>query len=430
MKKSLSTLGNSYFLNLSVGFLFWLVFYPGLFSTDSFAAYEMAKNGELNNSWTASWAVYVRALSFHGNFIALVTLVNCFLLIYSLTRLSSVVFEKRTARWASLVICATPSVSGMGITLWHDIPMTAGLLLISASAISFKRENQKFSKRILLDLVIGSSLVTFRPNGIPTLVLVLLIVLAVKNLRQASVILGIGIVISTLFSSVMSFGFVRQPLINTYFAQEWMRNDISCFASKHNSQIFGATTKIPENEFEQWKSREACGFLNRAQLADEEKNASLNYVPKAWINLVQKDTLFVLITHSERHSYLLPLPLFGIPNPPFMHTNIEFQDKGVEWAFEKQASAFRNYFRVWNYLRGITAWAGLWLVILLILSLMAQRVEFKLLLIMSIGLILILFVFAPIPDGRYALYVLLSAQLSLLGFIVEKTTRERVLNDN
>jgi hypothetical protein len=38
---------------------------------------------------------------------------------------------------------------------------------------------------------------------------------------------------------------------------------------------------------------------------------------------------------------------------------------------------------------------------------------------MSIAIIAIIFVVAPIPDGRYALFVLLAGQLALIGNIDE-----------
>jgi len=38
---------------------------------------------------------------------------------------------------------------------------------------------------------------------------------------------------------------------------------------------------------------------------------------------------------------------------------------------------------------------------------------------MSVTLMAIIFVVAPIPDGRYVLFVLIAGQLALLGNIVE-----------
>jgi hypothetical protein len=39
--------------------------------------------------------------------------------------------------------------------------------------------------------------------------------------------------------------------------------------------------------------------------------------------------------------------------------------------------------------------------------------------VMSFSLIGVLFIFAPIPDGRYALFTLIVGQLALLGKLIE-----------
>ena len=39
--------------------------------------------------------------------------------------------------------------------------------------------------------------------------------------------------------------------------------------------------------------------------------------------------------------------------------------------------------------------------------------------LMSLSLLGVLFVFAPIPDGRYALFALIVGQMALLGKVVE-----------
>jgi hypothetical protein len=38
---------------------------------------------------------------------------------------------------------------------------------------------------------------------------------------------------------------------------------------------------------------------------------------------------------------------------------------------------------------------------------------------MMVSLIGVLFIFAPIPDGRYALFVLIVGQMALLGKVIE-----------
>jgi 4-amino-4-deoxy-L-arabinose transferase-like glycosyltransferase len=414
-------------INGAVGFLFWIIFYPGLFSSDSFAAIEMAKSGELSNAYTASWAIFVRFFSFFGQQIGLLTLINVLVLIYSTTTLSNTLFPYKVARIASFLLCLTPGVSGIGVTLWHDIPMTSGLLLLTASLISaFKGE--PITKLAKINLLLGSILVTFRPNGVPTLWLASLLFLVFIKTRTLRKSFATILLVSTFVTLFSSYGALNQPPINKYFSQEWMRNDISCFASSSDEGFFEKTTGIKRSLHSQWKSEEACTFLNRFTLGDDEKVTSMSYVPTAWLQFLRKEPIFVIKTHAARNAYLLPLPFFGLPNPPFLHTNIEFQDRGISWKFEEVANESRKYLRIWNYLRALTGWAGLWFMLLVIVTIRRNTFDFKLLTIFNFSLLSILFVFAPIPDGRYALFTLITAQLVTLGHIVQKLLKKRDLN--
>ena len=159
----------SFLRNSLIQFIWWVIFFPGFFSTDSFAAIQMAKSGDLGNSFTASWALYVRIFSFHGNAIALLTLINGLVLVYSVTRLGYAMFSARTAAISTFLLTLTPVVSGMGITLWHDILMSAGIVLVTSFFVNLQKNPTSARRFFLLELIPGSILTSFRPNGLPTI---------------------------------------------------------------------------------------------------------------------------------------------------------------------------------------------------------------------------------------------------------------------
>ena len=132
-----------------------------------------------------------------------------------------------------------------------------------------------------------------------------------------------------------------------------------------------------------------------------------------------RDPFFILSTHLERNAYLIPIPIFGIPTDPFLHSTIEFKDQGIEWAFPSIAEKARIPMRAWNAARGLTGWAGLWGLVLIGLAVVGRKRNLIQPTAMSISMMAILFVVAPIPDGRYALFVLIAGQLALIGNIVE-----------
>jgi len=417
-----------YLLNLFVSFVYWLVFHPGLFSTDSFAALEMAKSGNLNNSFTASWALYVRNFSLHGQVISLLTLINALILSYSVTRLCMILFEQNSAKFVAFGMCLTPGVSGIGITLWHDIPMTAGLLLILSSLIRLQKSSL-VTKLAWMDLSVGAILITFRPNGLPTLTLVLFFAITLRKLHVFVRPIMVTLMISSAVTLTSSYIGIGQAPINEYFSQEWMRNDISCFAANSEMNHFEEVTKIPAELHSRWKSDEACIFLNRFTLSDEERERSLNYVPISWLKLFKDEPGFVFETHLKRNAYLNPVPLFGFPSTPFLHTNIEYESRGVEWTFETFAQESRAVLRAWNFLRPITGWVGLWLAIIVGFYLKEKNKFVQLLLSFAASLMVILFVFAPIPDGRYGLFILISGQAVLLNQLYLRVSKARNGNE-
>lgn len=411
--------------NSAIQFIWWVIFFPGFFSGDSFGAIQMAKSGDLGNSFTASWALYVRIFSLHGNAIALLTLINGLVLVYSVTRLGYSLFSHRTASISTFLLTLTPVVSGMGITLWHDILMTAGIVLVTAFFINVQRDFVNAKSYIYRELIPGAVLASFRPNGLPTLLVfaaIYLLFLIIKKdaaFKQTVKYLGATIVLTATVTFIGSNIILGMSPINNYFAQEWMRNDISCYADTAAGAGF-VEKQIPGiGTTDSWRSSGACIFLNDATVSGEEKTAAEKYVPSAWLKILKSDSLFLLKTHADRNAYLIPLPISGIPTEPFLHSTIEFKDQGIEWAFPAIAEKARILMRVWNAARGLTGWAGLWALVLIVLAIWRKQRALMPAIVMSLAMIGILFVVAPIPDGRYALFVLIAGQLALLGNFIE-----------
>ena len=405
---------NSLFVLLS-----WIVFFPGFFSSDSFGAIQMAKSGNLGNSFTATWAIYVRVLSLHGNAIGLLTLLGGLLLVFATTQFAYSVFTKKTAAISSFILTLTPLIWGMGNTLWHDIQMTSGMLLLASFMVKIHNSQKVTPSEIGIQLILGSVLLSFRPNGLPTLIVFALFFSLLVRKKFVLRYLLVGVSTTLLTTFIASNLILGLSPINTYFAQEWMRNDISCFANSPNGVGFVEKNLPNIGNTETWKSQAACTFLNQASITGEEKVEAEALVPSAWITLLMQDPMFVLDTHLKRNSYLVPMPLNGFPEPPFLHSTIEFQGMGVEWAFPSLAEEVRAPMRLWNALRSITAWAGLWCAITLILLTRFKKNELFAPFLMSLSLLGVLFVFAPIPDGRYALFALIVGQMALLGKMVE-----------
>jgi hypothetical protein len=400
--------------NFSIQLLFWIFFYPGFFSRDSFAIVEMAKTGNLSNEYTASWAIYSYLVTFNGNAIGLLSLFNGVLLSYSITRFTYAIFTQNIASFTSFLIILTPTASAMGITVWHDIPMTAGFFICAAFFTEFLKNDKHNPLVIFKDLVLISMLISFRPNGLPTIILFCIIYSIINRSNKLKKIIFVLIFLSIFMTLIPSYLILKQPPINNLYAQEWMRNDVSCFAFSFAGKSFFAQNPDLLN-VKIWESEEACIFLNSANLSLEDLKNSTKFIPLTWIKIALEFPQFIFETHLKRNSYLLPFPIYGLQKVPFIHSTIEFKDKGIEWKFQNTAQFLRQYIRVWNGASLLFGWAGIWLLNLCMLYFIWRQNLFLPSIILATSLTTILFIFAPIPDARYALFIIIAGQIATLG---------------
>jgi 4-amino-4-deoxy-L-arabinose transferase-like glycosyltransferase len=124
--KNLPITQKSIVINAIIMFFWWITFNPGFFSGDSFGILEIVKSGQLSSELTIFWAVLVKIITINGNHPEFATLVFSQIFGVSISIFSNTLFKGKIALWSSAVLCLTPLVGAMGITLWHDIPMTSG----------------------------------------------------------------------------------------------------------------------------------------------------------------------------------------------------------------------------------------------------------------------------------------------------------------
>ena len=404
--------------NALLSMIWWIIFYPGFYSTDSFSVIEMAKTGNLSNIGTAPWALLVRNLSLHGNYPGLVTCVLSLMLSISMTVFFYSFLPAKNAATVSFILQATPLVSAMGITLWHDIPMTSGLLLVTTFVIRSIRFNAFTVDEAIKFMLPGMILITFRGNGLPTIILLFLFVFLFAFKRQGKKLLLVGILISISVTYFTNALLPTQKSQDYAFATGWIAYDISCYASKDKGQGFVEKALPGIGTSQTWASAAACVWFSDAKLSAADLAKTKGKLFSAFLKLVQEDPRFVLETHLKRHEYLVPFPIFGLPKPPFIHSTIEFADSGVKWAFPSLAEKSRLAVRAWNYGSFFFAYSGLWLLIIALAWIISRREEYLYMLVVSIVLSASLFVVAGISDARYVLFILISGQGIAMNYLL------------
>jgi hypothetical protein len=297
--------------------------------------------------------------------------------------------------------------------------MTAGFLLVSTFCIGVIKSGIVEKSALLKLLIPGLILSTFRGNGLPTVLLFLLIFIIVQRRTQKKslILVGVGLSITTLLISGSQM--TAKGLSDYEIATSWIIYDVSCYASTANGKGFVEKNIAKIGNTESWSSKSACTWFTDAELTSADIAKARNELPKLLSMLAKEDLGFLISTHMKRHEYLVPLPVYGLPRPPFIHSTIEFTDSDIKWKFESLAEAARNYVRVWNYLSFLFAYAGFWFLFLVVTAFRKKNVHLMHISILSFLLIVTLFIFAGISDARYVLYILIAGQVVGLDSILD-----------
>lgn len=402
--------------------IWWIVFSPGFYSGDSFAVIEMAKSGKITSEWTYIWAALTNFLSLNGQFPEIATLVYSQVFAFAVTVYSFAVFGSKGAGISSIVLCTTPLIGAMGVTLWHDIPMTTGFLLVIVGTLKVIR-GEKWG---IAYSIVGMLFSSFRYNGIPTILLFLIfLVLSSRQTRNLFFLLVICVLVlaGTTFTNTNS-----QSITNVQYEGffDWMQYDLACYAAEHDDKKFFSEYFNDANDINAWKSSSACAWFNDSQVKNQQIPVDKSELITAWKQVFFSKPFYIINLHMKRHHYLLPIPIYGLQRVPFIHTNIEFSERGISPKFPDLYESLRIFPRVWNFFSFIFAQAGFWMMISLLTNRYRKEKVWNQPSVLSFILVLSLFVFAPIPDSRFALFVLISGQLGFLHALFSSAIRRQI----
>jgi len=424
----LSAIKKSVVINASILLAWWLAFNPGFYSADSFGVMRIARSGNISSESTAIWALLVKFLTINGSHPEIATLFFAQLLGFSVSVFAHSVLNGKLAGWTSAILCMTPLVGAMGITLWHDIPMTAGFLLVVTGVLRYVKKEPY----ALTLLTVGIVLSSFRYNGVPTLLLTFIIIgflFRPKKLMVVALVLTIGIGGLT---SALDSRFSPPTSTHSDGLINWMRYDLSCYAATFNDDEFFQKQFEGETTREFWKSSQACTWFNDSEAFFKRPANLTENIPSAWLALTQKKPSFVFATHMKRHKYLSPIPLYGPPSMPFIHTTIEYPGENIYFWNAELSEKLRIYPRIWNYFNFIFGYSGFWLMVIFFFAWRKRNPIYYGLGVLGLVLNAGLFVFAIIPDGRFSLFVLIAGQLIALGELTKylgSRKKSRVRND-
>jgi hypothetical protein len=409
-------LSRALLINSLVSITWWIIFNPGFYSGDSFAVIEMARNGVLNSDWGSVWALFVSNITWGGRQPQIATLVFSQMLSFSVTMFCFTIAKKYIALAVSIILCLTPLVGAMGITLWHDIPMTSGLLLFCSGFIQALKtsQDQIIEARSLLLMCSGVVLSSFRYNGLPTILLFVLTFILFKKINWKTIFILAFTILLLSFTTILNFQMKSGTNVQSSGFTKWMEYDISCRLAdvdrqQNNMVMFGGRISA-----EEWQSESACRWFTTSQYSKVNSKLSQSEIARAWGEVFLEDPLFIVKTHLVRHAYLVPALVPNMFEIPFIHTTIEFQDKKIAFTFPKLVEDLRVVPRIWNLLRPIFAFSGLWLLVIFVLAFRKRSEIYLWCAVLGFILSASVAIFAVIPDPRFVLFVLIAIFLAVL----------------
>ena len=409
-------------INSLIMFVWWIIFYPGFFSRDSFGVIDMVKQGPITSDWTAIWPLMVKLITFNGSHPVFATLIFSQIFSISLTLFANEISRETKQFSASIILSATPVVGAMGVTLWHDIPMTSGFFLILTGINRFRIGN-RYSKTII---TLGVFFLGFRFNGVPTFILAVLIFLVFFKNRKPDALLLLSLMVFGIFFSGLNVYYSAPERTQSAALIEWMRYDIACFAGSIKDDAYFENAFNGNSSQKNWESGEACTWFISGEVSKLRNSKIDSLIPSAWIKLLKKNPGFIIETHLKRNSYLIPFPIYGLEKIPFIHSTIELSGKGISFLNPTLVELVRNYPRAWNYFNFIFGYSGLWLFVIFAFAIYRRNQFYFRIGVVGVVLNVTLFIVAVIPDARFSLFVLVAGQLILLSEIAEILHRKNV----
>lgn len=404
--------------------LWWVVFHPGFISEDSIINLGDARSGEISVWFTAWWVYVVDALTLGTRSVALLTLIGSLGLQYAFYFFVVTVFPKTPARAMAIALIAfSPIVGASGMQVRHDVPLTAGLLIVAAVLARSWRDGP--TARDQAWLVVAAPLIATRHNGVPTLVGAVILLLIVKRGRQA-----MALAVVAILATAITWGATRASgnasAMHPNQTVEWLLADISCVVARGvepTAEEWSTLTRIASRA--DWPQPSACTGMNpvmKDRLGDTGAMMSNNGdLWRVWGSLSLRHPLAMAEAHAIRVRLFLP-PMPPVQVMSFLHSTIEPNPFGLQWTFPAIAERARVIVRAWNAAGFILANSMIWLVALLIVAWSDASLRDRIAgaIVVGIALNAGLVIAAPISEGRYGLFILICGQTATLHYVLRK----------
>ena len=418
--------------------IFWYVtLFPGKVHVDTGTQLQLIKDGQTTNNWTSSYFFILQLFSFGGRTTALVSLFSLICLYFSLYYFSRVFSQTFSFMDRSLtVLLFTPLFGFWGMAVNHDIFAACGAVLL----FSLGAELLIYNNRIRIPIVfIGVFLSTFSYLTLSSAI-VLGLALVIKRKIKEPLVISLTILS---FLLINFSGIYTTPKIATAVP---LLSDIKCATESPSINLsddnWAILSDLAPTKF--WITPQigfACSQSNSLFGNIDKSNLDAREVLKVWINVVQDKPTIVFVSHLMKSREAFPPPLIQPPNNyvDISGTSKDFRtlqnnsflmttrDDSNNFPIPGMAEIgkvvdFSGF--VFNLRTDYFGWAGLWLLLSILIFFFKFRTLNSLLIFLILGAPhLMTFLIAPDVDLRYLLATCLVGYLFLTQKVIEKISR-------
>ena len=409
--------------------LLWLGLYPGIFSDDSLGYWLYASTGQFYADGPASWLAWLWLTSIGGRIPGLSTLAG------ALTLITCIDYWLRSFRWRFrpwLLVAASlmPTVWAVGLTLWKDVPLTAGLFLAAGLVTRALRSQARLTWQAAALCAASGLLISMKANG-PATALVAVPFVALLALpstrRRVAIVSACCAAVAVLALYIPQAALTSSPGAKTGIEYSGLIADVGCAIQTSGIALTSEQEAELASRFglhSDWWRSEVCmwtdalyrdpGFAGRVRAVGPVG------IVETWAPIAMAHPLEITQARAIRLNNQLPWPMTGLPKPlPFIQSVITPNEMGIDWATPGAADVLRVPMRAWNAARLLTGSPGLWLLVGLILGAVTWR-SWRRQLLPTVAYMTVLqgllFLFSPFSESRYGLLTLIAGPLMLASW--------------
>ena len=200
---------------------YFLIYYPGLFSSDSISEITMIVNGDFNDHHTVIHLLFCLIPYKIGMFIfksetiaaSLITLFQmatmAIIYAYTIKFLSNRKISKKILILILLYFAVLPVHAYYSITIWKDVIFSGCVLLLTLELIKLLEKKQLTIKNSYSFIIVSIITILFRNNAIYMYVLLAIVTVVVFRKNLKTILLMLLIVFGT-------YGFIKGPVYNQF----------------------------------------------------------------------------------------------------------------------------------------------------------------------------------------------------------------------